>query len=51
MKVEFYVDMTTGEVLENHSSAMAHYRAGNNIQLWAYRAALDDTVPVLTWEH
>lgn len=46
-----YVNLTTGEVTDNHATAMKWYRGGDEISLQSYSEVLGATVERLRWVH
>ena len=46
-----YINMSTGEVTENHNTAMEWYREGDEISIVSWSDVLQDWIERLQWVH
>ena len=46
-----FVNLSTGEVTDNHATAMSWYREGDEISLQSYSEVLGEKVERLRWVH
>ena len=48
---KYYLNTRTGEVTENHKTAVGWYREGANVEIWRYNKKENIGQLCLTWEH
>ena len=46
-----YINMSTGEITENHNTAMEWYRKGDEISIVSWSDVLQDWIERLQWVH
>lgn len=51
MKNQYYVSKLTGEVVFTHKEAMELYRAGHEIEIWAWSDVTNEMLHWVDWVH